>query len=388
MPATQDANFATAFHSSGSSRANTPADLSDNHNKNSISTNPFWSTTTSSSESTILHSAAADSPFDKVIFNAPNVTRAEVTSVSSKQSTPVHSAVLRSPSLSSSLIRLPPPPSRCSSRSKRSGLTANKVCHPVPTVVKKLDWDSASDASVKSLSSSRTGTPSANSVKNDFIIVSNAASTFTKTDHVLSFCEDEASSDPFVSTAQNENDLFQWAEPNENPGESIKSSAETPTFLESYDEKCVENIVNEQVENSEHEMQDITLIFEQVQTNDTIQCNTNTNAQVPATSSPVIDLVPPNEHCVEQLETNKVLPATPDDPLTALKKATSVESPNGIQEQRRLALPEVEIIETKTAWEVLMRFPREKRAMSNRKWVPIHIKLNCDQVCNIFRVFH
>ena len=68
-----------------------------------------------------------------------------------------------------------------------------------------------------------------------------------------------------------------------------------------------------------------------------------------------------------------------------IEKAVSVESPQdlgpNISAIKKLrVLNKESMIPTKTEWSMLMRLPRQKRALSSRKWVPVFVRLKSDNV--------
>nr|XP_002122692.2 uncharacterized protein LOC100183638 [Ciona intestinalis] len=63
--------------------------------------------------------------------------------------------------------------------------------------------------------------------------------------------------------------------------------------------------------------------------------------------------------------------------LEKLQKAISVESPDSTDVvETKKSFASVKIIPRLTEWSMLMRFPRQKRVMSTRRWVPIYVRLN------------
>nr|XP_039249286.1 uncharacterized protein LOC120326989 [Styela clava] len=370
-------------HSSHSSRPETPANSRLDSNASagcSVSmapTNPFWSPTSTSSTS---QCSLVDSPFDNIIFKSPQHDDAKTSKISS---TPVRINLTASPVTPSQLVRIPPPPlslSRSSTRARRSSQAKERVRNlsQGSTSAKRIDFDNVSESSAKAgtLPSSRAETP----IQNNIIL--------STTDSVTSGSGNTALHDdifdPFSTQSNTESinpipsfeigktdDLFSWMEEPQNE-ETDASNPNTKPDSE----------LNLNVDDA----QDITLVLDQLEvipSNNIVQNNTNTNAHVHSVIENSLSPDPISAEDETEItdDSTNHLSGNPD-PLEELKKVTSVESPLGIQIPKRVLLPEVEIIESKIFWDVYMRFPPTKRTMSNRKWVPIHVKLNCDQIDN------
>lgn len=68
----------------------------------------------------------------------------------------------------------------------------------------------------------------------------------------------------------------------------------------------------------------------------------------------------------------------------ALHRMMSVDSSNEVSEKCPSKIKNIlnknNLISSKTEWHMLMRFPREKRIMSSRKWVDVFVRLKSDKV--------
>ena len=74
-------------------------------------------------------------------------------------------------------------------------------------------------------------------------------------------------------------------------------------------------------------------------------------------------------------------------PLGELLKKPLPDSPVQTEISVLKRLKRESLISNRTDWEMLMRFPREKHAMSSRKWVPIYVKLNMEKVWLVCFIF-
>lgn len=372
----QTRNLSTPL-SCHSSRPETPAghNIAANCTKSLTSTNPFWSPTSTSAPSSTSQCSLVDSPFDNVVFKSPQPDDGKC----SKPCTPVRINLTASPVTPGQLVRIPPPPlslTRSSTRTRRSSQAKERMRNlsQGSTSAKRLDLGSTS-GSVGNLSSSRAETPNQSITglsMNDSITSASATGTDDIFDpfsiHVHTT---ESNTQNLIGeTNDTTGDLFNWMD--EKEGSKVQ-------IFESKNETKSET--NELIV---EDTQNITLVFDQLEiTTNNIQNNTNTNAHV---HSIIDDSLSPDPISAED-ETEITDDGTNNqssglDPLEELKKETHVISPIGVQVSKRILLPEVEIVESRISWDVYMRFPPTKRTMSNRKWVPIHVKLNCDQVDN------
>jgi len=97
-----------------------------------------------------------------------------------------------------------------------------------------------------------------------------------------------------------------------------------------------------------------------------------------SSKSPPVNLNNPNIHAHPVMAEFPALSQSSLSPLEELLKSPMQK----VEDLKELKLLKRDnLISSKAEWEMLMRFPREKRAMSSRKWVPVYVKLNMKQVC-------
>lgn len=359
--------------SSQCSRTDTPQQDSlfpANDSKLIISTNPFWSSVsgTTTSEGS-LQESLLDSPFDNVIFK--NTTNPDLTSPTKVTDTTSHIRSASSSSASGPLFRIPPPPSsllRSSTRGKRSSLAKERLRDPsnVSSLFKRPDLHSSSEASdIDAISVQRSDTPCC---KNNNLEVTFDPSS----DEVFDFMMNDLSDDVMPEARHDTiNDLsFDWLE---QVHETAKAdSVDTPEVgygSTELDGQLLQDLSPLNISSAaKPELVSYRNMTALAVESDHSRHETRQDTTLPA------------NNLAEDLDDCLVIDSI--DPLLELQQTTSVESPNEPVSEVKLPRQDVELIEPRRSWDVYMRFPREKRTMSNRKWVQIHIKLDCDEVSN------
>lgn len=353
-----------------SSRAETPATgpvESSCDASQSMSSNPFWSPSAMTAPSTGSQSSSADTPFDTFVFSASK------SSVSgndkAKPTTPIRIKPVSTPSTPVPLIRIPPPPlsqSKCSSRNRRSSHATGRTRHTSHDSRKRLELDSASDfsQSVSTLPSSRAETPTlAPMIKN----VANEKGAMTSpidfADNVLEPLNMVAWQDSATKDSDNK-DLFTWLD------ESQVDGCFTEQGI-SFDKLNTEmNNANDPLPSDQCTVTTSTLVQK--------NCNMNANAAEP--DNYVIDLITTIDNTNKEEDDEKSPTKLIADSSPKLNDALSIENHDAKTAEYSSILPEIDLVQLRTSWDVFMRFPMTKRTMSNRKWVPIHIKIFNDPV--------
>nr|CAB3262815.1 uncharacterized protein LOC100183638 [Phallusia mammillata] len=90
------------------------------------------------------------------------------------------------------------------------------------------------------------------------------------------------------------------------------------------------------------------------------------------------------------MQVESSFPELRDDSLESLEKfqkAVSVESPAEVHDisgldKKQVSFSDYDLVPKATEWNMLMRFPREKKVMSSRKWVDIYVRLDNKNVNN------
>lgn len=346
--------------SSSSSRSETPALKNDDA---SVNSNPFWNDNSASIE---LQSSFGNSPFDTAIFTSQKASPS-VSSVAKPTSS------CTSPALTSPLVRIPPPPVSSSRSSQRSRCRS-----------------SSSDKST-------FGKSAAKKLQHEF----DTEFTEFETDIVLQ-------SQPTQSESLFHIDDIAPLDKESNKNIPIKpeSHHEASQSLPEnfFDTLFQESVVTDETQSKFVEEANKTNISQQSCENDNLvavvggisdDINFSVFEMNPTTTIDDIKNTSDNSTLHEEdkgdgdfiFQAKEKLLSPGDnefDKLLQLTKNMSVESPNNtpvdVKNYIPALLPGVQLIENETGWPTYMRFPREKRTMSTRKWVEIFVRINTEKV--------
>ena len=288
-----------------------------------ISTNPFYRHSPVGDTISLTSSTSESNPFDRVQF--------QTVALPSNTSTPMAKA-----SKTSNIPTLPPPPKSNKARTLSSSLSRPRPLNdtaPVALSFAPLEEHKRTSSISSSVQESKLESSVDTPLKSDSV-------------SLLDLAEDESFTD----------------------GTATTNEPAMTSLLRQDDDVKVSKVSNE--ESAGTSRKDSSIFETALQILDA------------SSKSPPVNLNNPNLHAHPVLTEFPALSQSSLSPLEDLLKKPISDNPvRSVTDLKELKLLKRDnLISSKTAWEMLMRFPREKHPMSSRKWVPVYVKLNTEKV--------